>query len=482
MTWDPAFESAFHPKVVAMVGISAKAKIGSPGGSQFYHTYQKLGFAGKIYLVNSNATEILGQKAYPSVSAIPEPVDLVLITAPSKAIPEILEDCIAANAKNVHLFTAGFEESGEEEGKLLGEKIKVIAKKGGLRMVGPNCMGLYVPSARIGFMHPPSPISGPVSFVFQSGGHSDWFVNHGPDYGIYFNKGVSFGNAYILDSTDFLEYLSTDPETKTICMYLEGVKDGRKLFSLLQKTVPQKPVILWKGGLTAAGSRAAASHTGSMMGTTAVWQGLYSQTGAVPVTSLEEMSEAAMTFNFLKPVAGKRVAVLGMGGGVSVYAADACSREGLDVPALSQITQAELKKFIAAAGSSTRNPVDCGSIFGDTSIMAREIELVAADPVIDMLIVMPHLNIAQKAGPEQINKLMDYLTDFARNNRFNKPVVIVFHSFINDAWENDLRAKLKVDLAQKGVAVYASLSGAARALGRFAAYHSFLRDRAQFEK
>jgi acyl-CoA synthetase (NDP forming) len=480
MTWNPAFESAFHPKVVAMVGISSKARLGSPGGSQFYNTYQKLGFEGKIYLVNSNATEILGQKAYPSVSSIPEPVDLVLITAPSKAIPEILEDCISANAKNIHLFTAGFEESGEEEGRILGERIKEIAKKGELRIVGPNCMGLYVPSARIGFMHPPSPISGPVSFVFQSGGHSDWFVNHGPDYGIYFNKGISFGNGYVLDSTDFLEYLSTDPETKLICLYLEGVKDGRRLFQLIKKTNPQKPVLLWKGGMTVAGSRASASHTGSMMGQSAVWQALYSQTGAVPVSSLEEMAETTMTFLFLKPARGKRVAVLGMGGGVSVYAADACSREGLEVPLLSQSTQTELKKFISAAGSSTRNPVDCGTIFVDVSLMAREVELVAADPAIDMLILMPHLNIAQKAGPDQVNKLMNYLTDFAKNNAYQKPVVIVFHSFINEPWENELRARLKIELAQKGLAVYNSLSGASRALFRFSAYHAFQKEMAQF--
>ena len=152
------------------------------------------------------------------------------------------------------------------------------------------------------------------------------------------------------------------------------------------------------------------------------------------------------------------------------------------MPALSQNTQTELKKFISAAGSSIHNPVDCGTIFVDVSLMAREVELIAADPTIDMLIVMPHLNIAQKAGPDQVNKLMDYLSDFAKNNKYQKPLVIVFHSFINEPWENELRAKLKFELAQKGVAVYNSLSGASRALYRFSAYHAFKNEIDQFNE
>jgi len=271
MSWDPAFETAFHPRVVAMVGISAKVKIGSPGAVQFYETYQKLGFPGRIYLVNATTDELLGQKAYHAVSEIPEPVDLVMVMAPTRAIPEILEDCIKANAKNVHLFTAGFEETGEEEGRQLAARAKEIARRGGLRLIGPNCMGLYVPSSRIGFMHLPSAQSGPISFAFQSGGHSDWFVNHGPSNGLYFAKGISFGNGWVLDSTDFLEYLATDPETKIICLYLEGVKDGRRLFELVKQVNPKKPVIMWKGGLTATGSRAASTHTGSLMGQAAIW-------------------------------------------------------------------------------------------------------------------------------------------------------------------------------------------------------------------
>jgi acyl-CoA synthetase (NDP forming) len=470
MAWDTAFESAFHPKSVTFIGISSKAK-GGPGGAAFLTTYQQMGFQGKIYVVNATVNELMGYKTYPRVSAIPEQVDLVIITAPARAVPDILEDCIMANAKNIHLFSAGFEETGEEEGKELGKKVRDIALRGGLRIIGPNCMGLYVPASRMGYQHLPSDKSGPVSFVFQSGGHSDWFIYHGPDYGIYFNKGISFGNGWILDSTDYLEYLKTDLETKIICMYLEGVKDGRKLVKLVKEINPVKPIILWKGGLTAAGSRAASSHTGSMAGQANIWQAFFTQTGATPVNSLEEMAETTMTFLLVKPPQGKRVAVLGMGGGVSVYAADACGRAGLEVPLLSQSTRDELKKLITDAGSSIKNPIDTAATFFDISLMTKTLGLIASDPVVDMLILMPHLNLVKKAGPEQVNKLINCITDFALNNSYRKPVVVVFHSFVNEAWEIETRAKLKVELPNKGVAVYRSLDSSARSLAKFYEYH-----------
>jgi acyl-CoA synthetase (NDP forming) len=475
MSWDKGFESAFHPKAVAIVGISAKAKLTSPGGSRYLDTYQQMGFSGKIYLVNASATEILGRKAYPSVSAIPEPVDLVIVTAPARAMPSILEDCYAAKALNVHIFTAGFEETGLAEDKELGKQVREIALRRGIRLLGPNCMGLYVPESGMAYVHKAPVEKGPVSFIFQSGGHSEWMVHHGRNHGLLFNKGISYGNGYVLDSPDFLEYLSGDPATRIICMYLEGVRDGRRLFELLRKTAPQKPVIVWKGGMTEAGAHATASHTGSLAGSTAIWQAMLAQTGAVQVSSLEEMAETAMTLLYVKPPSGKRVAVLGMGGGISVYAADACGREGLELPALSPSTRAELNKFIPEAGASTRNPVDCGAVFVDVSLLVKEMELVAADPAVDILILMPHLNLARNMGMEQVERMVGYLSDFALNNPYHKPAVIVFHTFINEPWENELMAKLKVDLPRKGIAVYNSLSGAARALVKLYEYQRFCR-------
>jgi acyl-CoA synthetase (NDP forming) len=481
MAWDAGLERAFHPKTIAIVGVSSDAKRGAPwapGGTSFITSHEQLGFSGRLYPVNPKASKVLGYKAYPTVSSIPEPLDLVIVAVPARVLPAVLEDCIKADAKNIHAFTSGFEETGEPEAIELGRKVRQIADRGHLRLIGPNCMGLYVPTAGIGTFDQLPRKSGPVCFLSQSGGHCNWYAHYGPNYGIYFSKVISFGNAYRLDSTDFLEYLATDRDTKIICMYLEGVKDGEKLLRQVREINRVKPVIIWKAGLTDHGSRAVASHTASLAGQEAVWRGFFAQTGSVAVFSLEEMAETAMSFLYLKPPKGKRVAVLGLGGGTSVSAADTCSREGLDIPALSQNTQNELKKFISLAGASIRNPLDTGLVFRNISTLKREMDLVIADPVIDMIIIMPHLDMARHGGMEQVDQMVEFLLDFAKNNPAGKPVVLVFHSFANDPWESDLRTKLRVELPNKGIPVFGTLSGAGRALARLAEYYRFQKTRA----
>lgn len=479
MAWDPALETAFNPKAIAIVGASSDARRDEPrsgGGAGFIQSYEQLGFPGRIYPVNPKAGEILGYKAYPNVSSLPEHVDLVIVSVPAPAVPAVLEDCIKADARNIHIFTAGFDETGEAAGKELAEKVRKIARRGGLRIIGPNCMGLYVPKGRIGTFGQLPTESGPVAFIAQSGGHCNWFSHHGADYGISFSKVVSFGNAYVLDSTDFLEYLANDRDTGIITLYLEGVKDGRRLLELVREINRVKPVILWKAGLTESGSRAAASHTGSLAGEAVIWHGFFRQTGAVPAFSMEEIAEVTMAFLNLKPPKGKRVGILGVGGGSSVAAADTCAREGLEVPALTEKTRNKLREFVPLAGASIRNPLDTGMAFRDVSVLEDEMELVAADPMIDMLIVMPYLHMVQQAGLDQTERLINFLCDFSGNSPHGKPMAVVFQSFANDAWEKELRNKLLVELPGRGVAIYSSLSAASRALSRFAEYHRFRRE------
>ncbi|MFC2045639.1 acetate--CoA ligase family protein [Chloroflexota bacterium] len=478
MTWDTGLESAFYPKVVAMVGVSASAKRSDPWspptGASFIRSYEDLGFRGNIYPVNPNATEILGYKTYPSVSSIPEPVDLVVVCVPAKAVPEVLEDCIKANTMNVQIFTSGFEETGEPDAIELGKKVRQIATDGNLRVIGPNCMGIYVPDAGIGNFDRLSTESGSVAFISQSGGHCNWYSHYGPNYGIRFSKVISFGNAYVLDSTDFLDYIADDPQTEIVCMYLEGIKDGRKLLKQVKEINRKKPVLLWKAGLTESGARAVSSHTASLAGQESIWHGFFAQTGAVSIDSLEEMAEMAMTFLHVKPISGRGVAIVALGGGTSVASADTCNREGLDVPALTEETQNKLKEFISLAGASVKNPMDTGRMFGNVTLLQKELELVLDDPQIDMLIIMPHIDWAIPSGPEEVDRLVNFLADFAKNNPYNKPVVIVFHSFANDPREGELRARLQIEFPNKGVAVYRSLAKASRALAKFSAYHRFL--------
>ena len=478
MAWDHALETAFYPEVVAMVGVSANARRGAarrPGALSFINCYEELGFKGRIYPVNPKADEILGYRTYPKVSDIPEPVDLVIVSVPAAALVDVLEDCIKADAKNIHVFTSGFEETGEKEAATLGLKVRETAARGGLRIIGPNCMGLYVPEAGIGPFDKLPRESGPVAFISQSGGHCNWFAHSTTNYGFYCSKVISFGNAYVMDGTDFLEYLAGDPKTGVVCMYLEGIKDGARLTRLVKEVNRIKPVILWKAGLTESGTRAVASHTGSLAGQDAIWRSFYAQTGTVQVHSLEELAEMAMTFLRVRPPAGKRVALLGLGGGSSVSSADTCGRAGLDVPHLSGETQSELKKFISLAGASVKNPLDTGLIFRDSTLLERELNIVAADPNIDMLIVSPHLDMALRAGPGQVDHLVEFLSDFTLNNDYGKPTVLTFHSFSNDPKETELRSKVKMELLQKGVPVYDSLIAASRSLAGLYQYHRFQR-------
>ena len=233
-----------------------------------------------------------------------------------------LKDCAASGSKNVHIFSSGFKETGEPEGLRLQGQIEKIAAEGKLNVIGPNCMGLYVPKSRIVTWVAPPEESGPIAFITQSGGHAQDFTNYASThFGLYFSKVISYGNALTMDSTDFLEYLSHDEETKVIAMYLEGVKNGRKLLDLMTRINRKKPILLLKAGLTESGARAVSSHTGSMAGGEKIWNAVFKQSGAVRVSSLEEMANVAAAFINCGKSEGRRVAVIGTGGGIGVAAA-----------------------------------------------------------------------------------------------------------------------------------------------------------------
>ena len=351
----------FHPQSIAVIG--APRKKNSMGWLGMFGQIKAFGYPGRLYPINPKASEIEGIKAYPDLVSLPEPVDLVVVTVPAPAVPDALRDCVASGSRNVHIFSSGFKETGEEPGISIQKEMEKIAIEGGLRVIGPNCMGLYVPKSRIVTWNRASTISGPVALISQSGGHAGDFTHLANQLGIYFSKVISYGNALSLDCTDFLDYLAHDTETEIIAMYLEGIKDGRYLINQVKEINKSKPVIILKGGLTDSGARAAASHTGSMAGGESIWHALYRQTGAVRVDSLEEMAQTTMLFTRLKPAVGKRVAILGTGGGVSVAAADTCARTGLELPPFENGVLKELRAHIPPAGNMIRNPIDAEILF-----------------------------------------------------------------------------------------------------------------------
>jgi acyl-CoA synthetase (NDP forming) len=383
---DPlAIDYIFHPRSVAVVGVSPPQWGPAGVGTGFILALQDLAFEGPIYPVNPHHQEILGLKCYPSLLDIPGPVDHVVFSVPTRAVPQVIEDCVAKAVKSIHFFTSGFSETGEAEAAELEQRIVARARGAGIRLIGPNCMGLYCPSGKIAFM-PNSPVEpGPVGFLSQSGGNAGDVIFAAAPRGIRFSKIVSYGNAADVNECELLEYLAEDPETEIIIAYIEGVRDGRRFFRALRRASARKPVVVLKGGRTEAGGRAVFSHTASLAGSARVFDAVLRQAGAVRVDSLDELVDMAVAFRFVGPPAGRGVGVVGPGGGFSVFAADEVNEAGLDLPDLSPAVQEELRRFTPVAGTSVRNPVDTNIIM-EPHKLTDTLRIVASDPGVDSVL------------------------------------------------------------------------------------------------
>ena len=467
-----ALEVMTHPQSIAVVGVARTRSGAFPG---IFGCIRKFGFPGRLYPINPKADEIDGLKAYPSLTALPELVDLVVLSLPAPHVPEALRDCIASGNRNIHIFTSGFKETGEPEGKQLQAEIECIAKEGDLHIVGPNCMGLHVPKSRLLTWTAASDISGPVGMISQSGGNAQDFVNAAADrFGLHFSKVISYGNALTMDSTDYLAYLAQDEETRIIAMYLEGVRDGRKLLRMVKEVNRTKPIVMIKGGLSESGARTVASHTGSLAGGEKIWRAFFKQTGAVQVGSLEEMAEVITALHHLPPIQGRGVAILGTGGGVGVAAADSCAKVGLDMPGLSADLMARLREFIPPAGNMIRNPIDAHIILMNLKLLGPTLQLLAAQSYLNMFVISLHLDwIFGLEEGKQIERIGDYLAEEARAYTNGKPVVVVWRQYQPNSAMRQSRLKLEKRLLAAGVPIYEGLDRALSALSKVVGYHSF---------
>jgi acyl-CoA synthetase (NDP forming) len=328
-------------------------------------------------------------------------------------------------------------------------------------------MGFQVPSARMKMFDDVQLVEGPVAFVSQSGGHARLFLLHGPEYGIGFSKVISFGNALLTDATDFLEYLADDAETRIICIYLEGIKDGGRFTKMVREVNQTKPVIIWKGGLTTSGARAASSHTGSLGGDRQMWEAFFKQTGAVQVNSLAEMIALASTMIHLRPTPSVRSAVLVAGGGTSVATGDVCAEEGLELPRLSQPTKEGIREFISLVNQGVSNPLDIPAILVNASTLGRLFDLLADDPLVDVILL--HLGAEFFMGSTLGVFSNEQVLSFARD-RDRGPQVVVAVSNEGHLRDSEKPAR---ELREAGIMAYSSLPSACQALRRFAEYHRF---------
>ena len=457
------FNQIFHPRTVAVVGAST---IDLESG--WVVRLVNFGYPGRIYPVNPKASEIAGLKCYPTVRDIPEPVDLAIFNIPARLTPQAMQDCAARGVKIVHIFTAGFSETGKEEARKLEARVAEIARAGNVRVIGPNCMGVYYPAGGLTFSTTFAREAGTVSLVSQSGAGATRFVYLANDRHIYFSKVVSYGNALDLDAPDFLEYLAEDSETAIITCYIEGVRNGRRFMAAVKRCLQWKPVIIMKAGLTESGAGAAASHTASLAGSALVWDAFFRQTGAIRVDSLEEMADVVMALLRMKHVGGRRVGIVGRGGGIGVIATDVCERAGLKVPPFLPETQRQLEAISPEAGITVRNPVESArEIAGTADFYHRGLKIVDTDPQIDFIITHIAADIYGGRRQDMQTELLKAAEALAVTvPALTKPLAVVLYAGEHlETFSAMLRAR---DLLLKaGIAVYPSMEAAARAVAIF---------------
>ncbi len=440
-------------------------------GTSFFASLLNSGFEGKVYPVNAGESEILGIRSYPKVSAIPGPLDYVIVSVPARFIPELLDDCAAKGVKAVQIFTAGFREAGTDEGHWLEEEVVKRARRGKFRLIGPNCIGIYNPSINLDSWQL-SGKAGSVALISQSGGLAYRVTHAAMSRGVGFSKAVSYGNGSDLDSTDFLEYFWADPDTKIIGIYIEGVRDGRRLFKLLQQVSKTKPVVIWKGGKTIAGAGVTASHTGSLAASETIWEALSKQAGIAKVDNLEALADTLLAFHFLGGFRGRNAGILcGLsrgGGGDSVSATDACASLGLEVPPFSAETHRELAAILPWAGTILRNALDVGML-GSLEILEKVSAAIAADPCIDLIIVYERIYELLFMMPGEFVQAINHIF-IQLKERQPKPVVVISapgSPTSPEQWEIERR------LAAAQIPVYPNIERAARAIARVSQYFNY---------
>ncbi|MFW5875011.1 MAG: CoA-binding protein [bacterium] len=473
------YERIFNPEKIAIIGVSAK---GTGFGSGLLAALSMIGYEGEIFLVNPKGGTLGGKPIYKSIEEIPGGFDLGIISVAAQAVPEALEACRQKGAEAAEILSAGFRELGTEQGIALENEIKRIARKG-IRVIGPNCFGIYCPKSGLTVLPGPdlSRKTGPVAFCSQSGGMAVDFANTGKSRGMAFSKIVSIGNGADLRETELLRYLEKDPETGVINMYIEGVEDGGAFFSTLKNTTQKKPVIVIKGGLSSAGSRAVLSHTASMGGSRVIWHSLLKQANAVQVKDMEEMARTSLAFTSLPEGTYRRISVLGGGGALGVSAADAAEEYEIQIPPFESGLRDRIEEILPRPGSSAANPVDVANPYVEPVILQQVLEMAAEDERIELqiLITLFHHYTGKAAWTGKPVKEVTPYEELAQRVKeviqsTGKPVVVILNN--PKRGRDNLEVVETIEEARKAftdrhIATFDDLSHALQAIAHVNAYY-----------
>lgn len=376
-------DNFFQPDSVAVIGASRDPE---KLGFAVLNNLKEGGYQGRLYPINPKADEILGLKAYSSVLDIPDPVALAMIVVPSKIVPHVLRECGQKDISAVVIITAGFREAGRE-GLERERELVDIAREYGIRLIGPNCLGVIDTDTPLNATFAAGmPPGGPIAFMSQSGALGTAVLDIAMAGRVGFSKFVSLGNKADVSEIDLLKAWGDDPESRVILIYVEGLPDGQEFMEVARAVTRKKPVVAIKSGVTKSGSRAVSSHTGSLAGSEEAYKAAFKQAGVNRAGSMEQLFDFALGFGYQPLAQGNRVGIVTNAGGPGILATDAVERAGLEIPRLSGETVQALREYLPGAASAA-NPVD---VLGDALADRYEqaIELVLNDAKVDSLIVI----------------------------------------------------------------------------------------------
>jgi acetyl coenzyme A synthetase (ADP forming)-like protein len=376
-------ESFFNPKSVAIVGASRqKSKV----GYEILASIMGAGYKGKIYPVNPQADTIEGLKCYPDLESIKQVPELVLIIVPARIVPAIMQQCAKVGTRAVIIITAGFKEVSKE-GRELEEQIIQTARQAGIRVIGPNCLGVIVPANKLNASFGGDlPAAGSIAYLSQSGALLAAILDMANANGIGFSKLISIGNKADIDELDVIKALGADPDTKVIAGYLESISDGNAFVREAERISHDKPILLMKSGGTEAGAKAASSHTGSLAGSETAYESAFERAGIIRCDSIKQQFDYAQAFANQPLPAGSRVVVITNAGGPGIMAADAIERKGLTFAKINDQTMSKLASKLPPA-ANLYNPID---VLGDALAERYEFALsvVLDDLNVDIVLVL----------------------------------------------------------------------------------------------
>ncbi|HOE79397.1 MAG TPA: CoA-binding protein [Smithellaceae bacterium] len=379
------FHSFFSPEGVLIVG--ARRSMGFGFGLPTF--LKKHGWGDRTFLVNPSGGEIEGLKAYRRIADVPGPADLAIVIVPADAVPVALTEIAARGIRHVIIESAGFAET-DEEGRERQEEAKRLAKRLGLRVIGPNCVGVINMENRFASVEllDEALTPGPLSIIAQSGVFGNILLDFLHQRRIHVAKAITLGNRLDVNECDMLDYLYEDPATRVIAIYLEGAADGKRLHKTLSRVTKKKPVIILKSGKTSEGKRATASHTGSLSGEDEIYNGIFAQTATVRAESLPELIDFAKVFTTQPLPQGNRLGIVTSSGSMGALATDVAVAGGLLVGPLSDTTVKQARA-IAPGWMNVKNPLD----IGPSGLFNQLTEILINDPQVDManlIIAVPY--------------------------------------------------------------------------------------------